>query len=306
MRGWIVALALGVVTGASATDGVWLKIEQNGVFGAGPPRQVEVAAADQLLRLRDADAQRTYYVDRAAREVLEVDTARREAVRKPFAAYGKLRADRARKRAAQLARITARREAADDDERAEIDARLRELGLRLDGREEVTRGEGSPLPRPLTLDAVPQVALCTPTTLRVNQAHDPVATLQLAKTLELPVQPLDVYVELGMLPEPLEQALTELEGTVVAGELLLDDGSLKKRVKFRVLEVRRGVDVGSLEPPAGLKRVEQLGKAARPAQRGQTCLHCQGPLGEERITLNGRPFCSRAHRQAWIKARARR
>jgi len=306
MRGWIATLALGIVSSAAAADGVWLEIEQNGVFGAGPPRRVEVAASGQRLRLRDADAQRTYYVDRAAREVLEVDTARREAARKPFAAYGELRADRARKRAAQLERIRTRREAADDDERAEIDARLRELGLRLDGRELITRGEGAPFPRPLTLGAVPQVVLCTPTTLRVNQAREPVAALQLAKGLELPVQPLDVYVELGMLPEPLERALSELEGTVLAGELLLDDGSLKKRVTFRVLEVRRGVDVGDLEPPAGLKRVERLGEAERPNAETRTCLHCEGPLGEERITLNGRPFCSRAHRHAWIKAQAKK
>ncbi|MCA8923857.1 MAG: hypothetical protein KDD82_18750 [Planctomycetes bacterium] len=309
MRGlgwtWAVAALLGVGQ-AAAGDGVWLRVEQNGVFGGGPPREVEVAATGDLVRLLDRAAQRTLYVDRAAREVVEVDLVRGEYVRKPFAAYAGLRRERAARRQEQLARIAALREAAaDEGERAALDARLREQGLRLDGEERVTREELPPRPFFVTLGHVPQPVLCTPTCLRVNQAREPVASLQVATRLELRVQPLDVYLELGILPEALEQALRALEGTVLSGELLLDDGSLKKRIRFRALEVRSGVDVGDLRPPLGLTQVEELGAETREEPRGEVCLRCGGPLGKTRVTLAGRPFCSRQHRQAYAREHAR-
>ncbi|MEZ6184343.1 MAG: hypothetical protein R3F62_04935 [Planctomycetota bacterium] len=298
----IVALA-GVLGAAWAQAGVVLQVEQNGVFGGGATRDVEVAAEGSRLRLSDAATRRVTFVDRGTREVLEVDLPTRRAVARPFAAYSHVREERAERRAAQLERARARRAEADDAERAELDRGLRELGLRLDGSEELRVERGAPELRHLLLGPLPQPVPVVPLTVWLNEATEPVARLWVAEHLALAVDPLAFYLELGVLPGPLSAVLGGLEGTVVAGELVLDDGALKKRVRFRVVQVREGVALGDLPPPSGLTRVASL-DPPQDAAPARACAQCGGPLNAEQVTLSGIPFCSRAHRAAYARAHA--
>ncbi len=321
--GWAAALLMALVPlgSARAAEGeepphaVFVQ-ESNGFPGAersgGLARQ-DVAVVGGKLRILDREHAWALFVDLDQRKVREADVSAQEYVERPFEHYTKYREQREQNLENQRAEFVRMRERVEDepaDLRKLIDAYRRAGGDPDHPGRIVARLQHYPQDQkkvPLWVDGVEREVTLEHYVIRENQADVPVFDLWVTRDVELPVDLLRFYRELGTFSEAVSKRLQEIEGTIVGCTAVLDTGTLKRTFRTRVLEIRNEAPSGSMVVPASWTKVDP---DAKPADAPKvSCAVCQKaidpkaavtfrePWGERRIHY----LCSAKHRQDLVR-----
>jgi len=300
----LAAAAPGQEGGAAAPPrAVELVVDSNGFPGVDrdeASRQV-VLTDGRRLRALDPAARRGVYVSLAERLVSEVDLARRELVLHPFEEYEALRRKRERTRAVQLEQFRTHAARADAEGRRELEAELRDLGLRPDGAVEArVERPGETREVVLDVDGAPRAVALRRVRIRENEAARPVLDLWVTDDVELPVDLLAFYRELGLFSAPVAARLREVRSAVVDATVVLDDGSFRRTTRSVVRAVRTDppCEPADLIPPPGLTEVDP--DAPRP-QVEASCHRCGAAIDGEPYKFRGLAFCGREHRLAHVR-----
>jgi hypothetical protein len=147
--------------------------------------------------------------------------------------------------------------------------------------------------------------------IRENQAARPIFDLWITHNVDLPVDTMRFYRELGTFSPEVTAQLQKVPGTIIQCTAQLDTGTLHKTFRSRVLEVRPGeATPGSLTIPQGWSQEDPdaqravVVKAAAP----RTCAICSKEIEEGKAFKYRHPrthkllhTCSKKHRIALIK-----
>ncbi|RMG08069.1 MAG: hypothetical protein D6731_22530 [Planctomycetota bacterium] len=300
--------------------------ESNGFPGAessSPLSLQQVAIAGDRVRVLDPGHGWALFIDLAERKVREASVPSKEYVERDFRHYERYREKRARNLAAQAEewlRLKERLEERGDAERLRAHVEeYRRLGgdpehpgrivARLEHRAQDRRKRSVRVGRERREVVVEHYLI------RENQAKQPVFDLWVTEELQLPVDVLRYYRELGTFSPEVTAKLQEVPGTILECVARLDTGTLRRSFRSRVLEVRAGEPVaGSMTVPAGWTRRQPEERGAERAGAGpagpraqRRCAVCGAPLGGKGLSYRN-PItrrllfaCSKKHRIELIR-----
>ncbi len=233
------------------------------------------------LRVLDQDHGWALYVDTEGRQVREVAIPRREVVTRPFQYFEGYRAKRAEAIAQQAAEFARLRERAGDDR-----GRVREL------ERDYTHAGGDPrspgaikarlevFPQDqatatVLIDGAPRELKLLHVKIRENNARDPAFDLWVAPTLQLPVDLLRFWRDLGTFAPEVTAKLAEVPGTPIRCTAVLDTGTFRRTFVSLVHEVRleQPVSAADVTTPPGLTEVDPDKKPQGP-QAGPVRVLC--------------------------------
>ena len=310
--------ASGVGAQASAPHVIVIQ-ESNGFPGAEEATQLsrqKVTVQGPRMQVLDPQHLWALFIDLEEHMVREADVAQKQYVERPFAYYEKYRAERQKNLADQKAEFLRLQERVEDD-RSQL-RQVRDQYRRMGGDPDqpgrlVARLQHYPQDRKVVVIEVngqQRPVGVEHYVIRENQADRPVFDLWVTRDLDLPVDLLRFYRELGTFSQPVSEKLQQLRGTIVDLTAVLDTGSFSKTFRSRVLEIRTDeAPSGTLTVPAGWEQRDPNEEAPRAAAQPVPCAVCRKQLPADEAVEWREPWgerrtfatCSEEHRRELIR-----
>lgn len=275
-----------------------------------------VAVRGDRLRILDLENQWVMWVDLGAKTVSEGEPVTKQYVERSFDELAKYRDQREKSLASakdEFLRMKGRVEDEPAELRSLIDAYRRAGGDPDQPGQIVARLQHYPQDQKKTVlivdDEEREVTL-EHYVIRENQADVPIFDLWTTTDVAIPVDVFRFYRQLGAFSAPVSARLQQVEGTIVGCTAVLDNGSLKKTFRSRVLEIRtHEAPTGPLVRPDGWTVRTDSGEPGATPKDAVTCAMCGKEIARDAAHVFREPWgkrrtfylCSAQHRRDLVR-----